>query len=89
VTALASGSSTWTASGCARLPVSGRIIARRIPHARLHIVPGGGHLFLLERPAETASLVADFPTTESPTTPPGPNGGWPVTHSNPWYRAVD
>jgi poly(3-hydroxyalkanoate) depolymerase len=57
-------------------PVNGRILARCIPHARLHIVPGGGHLFLLERPAETAALVADFLTTESPTAAPsGARGG--------------
>ena len=40
--------------------VNGRILARRIPSARLHVINGGGHLFLLERPAETADLVADF-----------------------------
>ena len=40
--------------------VNGRILARLIPHARLHIVPGGGHLFLLERPAEIADLTTDF-----------------------------
>jgi poly(3-hydroxyoctanoate) depolymerase len=40
--------------------VNGRILARRIPDARLHVVRGGGHLFLLERPAEIAGLVADF-----------------------------
>jgi pimeloyl-ACP methyl ester carboxylesterase len=40
--------------------VSGRILARCIPDARLHVVRGGGHLFLLERPAEIAQLVADF-----------------------------
>jgi len=39
---------------------NGRILARRIPRASLHIVRGGGHLFLLERPAEVAALVADF-----------------------------
>ena len=37
-----------------------RILARCIPNARLHIVRGGGHLFLLERPGELAQLVVDF-----------------------------
>src|SRR5512132_215470 len=32
----------------------------RIPDARLHVVDGGGHLFLLERPAEMAALVTGF-----------------------------
>ena len=40
--------------------VNGRILARCIPGARLHVVHGGGHLFLLERPAEMAALVVDF-----------------------------
>jgi len=40
--------------------VNGRILSRFIPDARLHIVPGGGHLFILERPAEIAGMVADF-----------------------------
>jgi poly(3-hydroxyalkanoate) depolymerase len=40
--------------------VNGRILAKRIRNARLHVVCGGGHLFLLERPAETADLVAEF-----------------------------
>jgi poly(3-hydroxyalkanoate) depolymerase len=40
--------------------VNGRILARRIPNARLHIVHGGGHLLLLERPAEMAALVTGF-----------------------------
>jgi poly(3-hydroxyoctanoate) depolymerase len=43
------------------VPVAnGRILARLIPNARLHIVRGGGHLFLLERPDEIAQLVAEF-----------------------------
>ena len=40
--------------------LNGRILARRIPDARLHIVHGGGHLLLLERPAEMAALVTGF-----------------------------
>jgi len=44
--------------------VNGRILARCIPHAQLRIVPGGGHLFVLESPASTAALVAGFLTTE-------------------------
>jgi poly(3-hydroxyalkanoate) depolymerase len=46
------------------VPVAnGRILAWRIPQARLHVMRGGGHLFLLERPAESATLVADFLAT--------------------------
>ncbi len=44
--------------------VNGRILARCIPRARLHIVRGGGHLFLLEHPAKVAALVAAFLTTD-------------------------
>ena len=40
--------------------INGRILARCIPHAQLHIVRHGGHLFLLESPAEIAALVAAF-----------------------------
>jgi poly(3-hydroxyoctanoate) depolymerase len=40
--------------------VNGRILARHIPNARLHIVRGGGHLFLPEQPTRTAALVAGF-----------------------------
>ena len=40
--------------------VNGRILAALLPHARLQVVAGGGHLFVLERPAEIAALVADF-----------------------------
>lgn len=37
-----------------------RILAARIPDARLVTVPGGGHLFLLTRPQEMARLITDF-----------------------------
>jgi poly(3-hydroxyoctanoate) depolymerase len=40
--------------------INGRILAWRIPGARLHIVNGGGHLFILERPAQIAELVTRF-----------------------------
>jgi pimeloyl-ACP methyl ester carboxylesterase len=39
---------------------NGRILTRLLPRARLEIVAGGGHLFVLERPAEIARLVAGF-----------------------------
>ena len=43
------------------VPVAnGRILTRCIPHARLHIVRRGGHLFLLDSAAEMAGLVAAF-----------------------------
>jgi poly(3-hydroxyalkanoate) depolymerase len=40
--------------------INGRILARCIPDARLHVLRNGGHLFLLERPAESAGLVSEF-----------------------------
>jgi poly(3-hydroxyalkanoate) depolymerase len=40
--------------------INGRILGHCIPEAQLHTVGGGGHLFLLERPAEIAQLVTDF-----------------------------
>jgi poly(3-hydroxyoctanoate) depolymerase len=58
--------------------VNGRILARCIPHARLHVVRGGGHLFLLEQPAAMAAAVAGFLKADEgdsgvgPTARPGP-----------------
>jgi poly(3-hydroxyalkanoate) depolymerase len=40
--------------------VNGHLLAWRIPGARLHVVRGGGHLFILERPAEIAEVVTAF-----------------------------
>jgi poly(3-hydroxyoctanoate) depolymerase len=40
--------------------INGRILSLLIPHARLEIIRGGGHLFLLERPTELAVLIAAF-----------------------------
>ena len=42
--------------------INGHILARIIPKAQLEIIRGGGHLFLLERPAELADLIAPFLT---------------------------
>jgi poly(3-hydroxyalkanoate) depolymerase len=43
------------------VPVSnGRLLAARIPDARLHVVRGGGHLFLLEQPNELGPVIAEF-----------------------------
>jgi pimeloyl-ACP methyl ester carboxylesterase len=35
-------------------------MARLIPHATLHVVRGGGHLFILERSAEIAEIVTSY-----------------------------
>jgi poly(3-hydroxyalkanoate) depolymerase len=40
--------------------VNGRILARLIPGARLHVVEGGGHLFLLDRAPESAEAIQGF-----------------------------
>ena len=39
---------------------NGRMLARRIPDARLHVVKGGGHLFLLDRAHESAEVIQRF-----------------------------
>jgi len=40
--------------------LNGHLMAWRLPDARLHVVRGGGHLFILERPAEIAEVVTAF-----------------------------
>jgi poly(3-hydroxyoctanoate) depolymerase len=40
--------------------VNGRIMARLIPDAQLQVIPGGGHLFVLEDPAGIAARVSEF-----------------------------
>lgn len=40
--------------------VNGRLMASLLPHATLHVVRGGGHLFLFTRPLEMAEHVRSF-----------------------------
>ena len=40
--------------------VNGRILTSLIPDARLRVLAGGGHLFLLEQAAESATIVDEF-----------------------------
>jgi pimeloyl-ACP methyl ester carboxylesterase len=53
--------------------VNGRILAHLIPDARLHVVRGGGHLFVLEDPAAVAARVSEFLSEPRAATsaPPG------------------
>jgi poly(3-hydroxyalkanoate) depolymerase len=46
-------------------PRNARILAARIPDARLEVVPGG-HLFLMEHPTTCAETIADFLTHGAP-----------------------
>ena len=40
--------------------INGRILAWRLPHARLHVLEGAGHLFLIEEAAASAALIDEF-----------------------------
>jgi poly(3-hydroxyalkanoate) depolymerase len=44
--------------------VNARLLDRLIPDSRLRVVRGGGHLFLLERPDDMASIVTEFLTAD-------------------------
>jgi poly(3-hydroxyalkanoate) depolymerase len=46
--------------------VNAQLLAWRIPNAELHVVKGGGHLFLLERPLEAAAIVSRFLSEATP-----------------------
>jgi len=39
---------------------NGHILKVALPNSRLHVVEGGGHLFLVTRAAETASVIKEF-----------------------------
>lgn len=52
--------------------VNARLMAALIPHSRLHIVAGGGHLFLLSRAHELAPTIQGFLRGESLDARPAP-----------------
>jgi pimeloyl-ACP methyl ester carboxylesterase len=39
---------------------NGRVLRRVMPNATLHVVPGAGHLFLIDQPDDAAAIVEDF-----------------------------
>jgi poly(3-hydroxyalkanoate) depolymerase len=47
-------------------PVNARIIAMLVPHNRLHIVPGGGHLFMLHSLDKVIPVIRDFLDSDAP-----------------------
>jgi len=49
--------------------LNARILQRGIPDARLHIVPGGGHLLILESAEEVGPVIAEFLDGTSPPPP--------------------
>jgi pimeloyl-ACP methyl ester carboxylesterase len=46
--------------------VNARFLAHRIPRGRLHVVRGGGHLFLIDQPHDVVNVVDDFLAKEQP-----------------------
>jgi pimeloyl-ACP methyl ester carboxylesterase len=47
------------------VPVAnGHILKVGLPNSRLHVIEGGGHLFLVSRAVETADIIRDFLGTE-------------------------
>jgi len=41
-------------------PENSKILAERIPNARLQVIEGGGHRFLIEKPDVFNNAVLDF-----------------------------
>jgi poly(3-hydroxyalkanoate) depolymerase len=46
--------------------VNGEILRRLLPRARLNVVPGAGHLFLLDQPDQAAAIVREFLAASDP-----------------------
>lgn len=46
-------------------PQNAALLAQKIPKSTVHVLPGAGHLFPLETPAEAARIVAQFLQTEN------------------------
>ena len=51
--------------------VNGRILARLLPQAQLTVVPGAGHLFVVDQPEDAAAIVSDFLDAPGPAPMPG------------------
>jgi pimeloyl-ACP methyl ester carboxylesterase len=47
-------------------PVNGRMLAARIPRARLHVVPDAGHMLLMDHAAQCAELISSFLRSDEP-----------------------
>jgi pimeloyl-ACP methyl ester carboxylesterase len=52
-------------------PINARILAGRIPNAELEIVPGAGHLLLMEHAEPVAERIATFLGLPAQTSPAG------------------
>ena len=52
--------------------VNGRILQSLIPNSRLHIVEGGGHLFMVAEAEETTRVITAFLDEREPATKPVP-----------------
>jgi pimeloyl-ACP methyl ester carboxylesterase len=50
-------------------PVNARVLARRIPGARYHVVEGGGHLLVLDSTADVLPHVTTFLQTQAGSNP--------------------
>jgi pimeloyl-ACP methyl ester carboxylesterase len=47
-------------------PINARLLALLIPNNRLHIIPGGGHLFMLHRLETVVPLITEFLDSPDP-----------------------